>query len=259
MTWTTALDQVLLHIDAWVVALFFFAAMILTWRVGCRSGAKASDRSDDPSMKFTDASLAILGLLLAFTFAMSLGRHDQRRLTLVNESNALGDFYTCASLLKDPHRTALQNGIRGYTEEQLRMLSRYISMGEQLPFEQRNREACNRMTEMVAAAVADGTPIAVPLTNTLNEVTSATASRLAAYDEVLPWSITVLLLLSAVVPSFLMGRLQAISGKPRISGVLFFVVLVTLVIFVTMDLSQPRRGLIRVNREPFERVLLSMK
>ena len=254
-----AIDQNLLRVDAWIVALAFFLAMMAAWRLGWRWGQSASDGSQDSSLKFTDASMAILGLLLAFTFAMSLGRHDHRRLMLVGESNALGDFYTCASLLNDPHRSELQTTIRTYAEEQLSMLARYVSIEEQRLIEQRNIAACNRMTVIVAGAIANGTPIAVPLTNTLNEVTSATASRLAAYDEVLPWSITVLLLLSAIVPMFLMGRLQAVSGKRRVSSILFFVVLVSLVIFVTMDLCQPRRGLIRVNRGTLERVIASMK
>ncbi len=66
-------------------------------------------------MKFTDSSLAILGLLLAFTFSMALGMHDHRRLMVVQESNAIGDFFTSASILKDPYRSALQSLIRTYT------------------------------------------------------------------------------------------------------------------------------------------------
>jgi len=53
--------------------------------------------------KFLDASLAVLGLLLAFTFSTALVKHDQRRLMVVADSNAIGDFYTCASLLKEQY------------------------------------------------------------------------------------------------------------------------------------------------------------
>ncbi len=114
------------------------------------------------------------------------------------------------------------------------------------------------MITLVAAAVAEGTPIAVSLTNTLNEVTSANASRLAAYEAVLPWSILALLLLAACVPSFLIGRMQGIAGKSHFSAILSFIVLVTLIAFVTLDLNQGRRGLIRVNIQSFERLDQSM-
>jgi hypothetical protein len=36
-------------------------------------------------------------------------------------------------------------------------------------------------------------------------------------------------------------------------------VLVALVVYVTLDLNQPRRGLITINQEPLERLLTTMK
>lgn len=115
-----------------------------------------------------------------------------------------------------------------------------------------------RMTDM-AAALVEGTPIAVSLTNTLNNVTSTHASRLAAYRERLPWSIVLLLFLGAIVPAFLMGLKQAASARPHLSGTVCFVFLVMLVIYVTLDLNQPGSGTIRVSQEPFERLLQSME
>jgi Mg2+/citrate symporter len=209
-------------------------------------------------MKFTDASMAILGLLLAFTFAMALGRHDQRRLAVVEESNAIGDFYTCASLLNEPHRNALQSVIRDYARNELNALSELLSTEETQRAILRSQEMHGRMTDIVARTIADGTPIAVSLTNTLNEVTSANASRLAAYEAILPWSVQLLLLLAAVVPAFLMGKQQGASQKARLSGTLSFVVLVALVIFVIMDLNQPRRGLVTVRYDCFVRLIHSM-
>ena len=253
------LDRMMHQFDAWVAALVFFGVMLACWGLGLRSGRKFPlDSGQDPAMKFTDASMAILGLLLAFTFAMALGRHDHRRLMVVGESNAIGDLYTCASLLKDPHRSALQATIRAYTQTQIGALSRFLPEPEEREIARRSQEMHGRMTELVARAVAEGTPIAVSLANTLNEVTSAHASRLAAYEETLPWSIQLLLLLAAAVPSFLTGKIRGASQKPRPSGAISFIVLVTLAIYVTLDLNQGRRGLIQVNRASFERLLQSM-
>jgi hypothetical protein len=60
---------------------------------------------EDLRIQFTDASMALLGLLLAFTFSLSLARHDQRRLAAIADGNSIGDFYTCATLLKEPGRS----------------------------------------------------------------------------------------------------------------------------------------------------------
>src|SRR5207245_6938567 len=67
-------------------------------------------------------------------------------------------------------------------------------------------------------AIAAGTPIALSLTTDLNNVTSSNASRLAVYQERLPWSIVFLLFLASVVPAFLVGEKQSASQKVHASG-----------------------------------------
>jgi hypothetical protein len=73
-----------------------------------------------------------------------------------------------------------------------------------------------------------------------------------------PWSIVLLLFLGAIVPAFLMGLQQARSPRPHLAGTVCFIFMVTSVIYVTLDLNQPRRGTIMVSQEPFERLLRSM-
>src|SRR5512136_1633422 len=132
MDWKRDLAMLIHQVDAWIVALGFLVAMLVFWGIGRRSGRRfPPDAGQDPGMKFTEASMAILGLLLAFTFAMSVGRHDHRRLTVVEESNAIGDFYTCATLLKEPHRAALQSVIREYARNELLVLSQFLPNEEQ--------------------------------------------------------------------------------------------------------------------------------
>jgi hypothetical protein len=245
-------------IDAWAIALAFAVAMFASWYLGWRLGRRLHpEPGEDPGTKFTDASMALLGLLLAFTFSMAMVRHDQRRLAVVAESNAIGDFNTCVTLLREPKRSDLQIVIRDYAHLQLDMLRRLLPATEEENSLQRSREMQAQMTSKVAQAI-DGSPIDLALTNTLNNLTSTHASRLAAYDEILPWSIVLLLLLSSIVPSFLIGMKQGETHKLHHSGTLSFIVLVSLVIFVTLDLNQPRRGLIRVNREPLERLTKSL-
>jgi hypothetical protein len=246
------------HIDAWAIALVFAVGMLAAWCVGWRLGRQLHpEPGEDPAFKFTDASMALLGLLLAFTFSMALSRHDQRRLAVVAESNAIGDFNTCVSLLKESKRSDLQLIIRQYAQHQIEELREFPSEANRQQAHQQSLEMQAQMTEKVAQA-RDGSPYDVALANTLNNLTSSYASRLAAYDEILPWSIVLLLFLSSIVPSFLMGMKQGETHKLHYSGTLSFIVLVSLVIFVTLDLNQPRRGLIRVNQEPFERLVNSL-
>ena len=246
-------------LDAWVAAIGFIVGMSAAWALGWWIGRRnPTTPGDDPSIKFTDGSMALLGLLLAFTFAMALGRHDSRRAAVVADSNAIGDFYTCATLLKDPVRSQLQDVIRQYAQLRLEMDRGRLPEPRQESAAQECRELQAKMTIQVAQAVHEGTPIAVSLTNTLNNLTSSHAARLAAYQEVLPWSIVLLLLLSAITPAFLLGQQQGETTKVHFTGTFCFILLVGLVIFVVLDLNQPARGLIRVNLESLEQVVRSM-
>jgi hypothetical protein len=241
--------------DSWLLAAGAAVVMVAGWWIGWWIGRRQKrDESTAPGIKFNDASMALLGLLLGFTFSMSLSRHDQRRLMVVTEGNALGDFYTCASLLSDPVRSQLQTVIREYTEYRLALVhSRFDE-----PAFQRMQQMQNRMQSLVKQAVDTGTPVTVPLVNTFNELTSAHIARLAALRDRLHPSVIALLFLAAMVSMVLMGRHQGASGHSHLAGTIGFVALVCLTIWVILDLNQPHRGAIQVSQEPMERVLSSM-
>ncbi len=253
------MDNILERFDAWFIALAFGVAMLGCWSYGRRSGRRyASETGEDPGTKFIDASMALLGLLLAFTFAIALGRYDQRRLAVVAESSALGDFYTCASLLQEPYRSRLQDVIREHAQNQLNKPHETLRGADEKDATQHCLERFARMTDIAREAIAAGTPIALSLTNTLNNVTSSSAFRLAMYQARLPWSVVVLLLLASAVPAYLIGEKQGASRKAHVSGSVSFIVLVTLVVFVILDFNEPHRGTIVVSQDPLQRIIQSM-
>jgi hypothetical protein len=253
------MSTILTDVDSWVIALVLALAMFTAWGLGRHVGRRAAQAGREaPGGKLSDAIVALLGLLLAFTFSMSLGKHDQRRQSVVTDSNAIGDFYTCASLVKEPTRGQLQDEVQAYTEQRLALAQTWrdeallqVKLGE---MQQRH----NRLQALVQEAVDGGTPIAIPLVNTLNEVTSSHAARLAATRDRLPASIVVLLFLAAVATMALVGRQQGQSGEHHLGALLLFVALVSMVVWVTLDLNQPQRGLITVSQEPLQRLLMGM-
>ncbi len=253
------MDLIVAQMNAWNVSLALALGMLAAWRVGIWMGYRLRRKGDgrEPS-KFDDAAMALLGLLLAFTFGISISKHDQRRMAVVADSNAIGDFYSCATLLKEPTRTKLQGVIRDYTELRLRLAREKVDDSELETAFVRFQQMHGQMTELVAQALSNGTPIAVSLTNTLNEVTSNHAARLAAIRDRLPISIVALLLVSSIVTTLLIGREQGFSPSIEIAGTLCFILLVCLAIYVTLDLNQPERGIIMVSQEPLERLLSSM-
>jgi len=251
---------VIVDIEPWLAAVLLAVFMAASWAVGWRAGSAIQGRGDPPPEgKLDDAALALLGLLLAFTFSMALGKYDRRREALVNDSNAIGDFYTCATLVPDPVRTRLQGVLRDYTRLRLELGNADSPSREEISRSLKRLDAMHgQMTALVGEALAAGTPIAVPLTNTLNEVTSSQASRLAALRDRLPQSAMILLAVAAALASALMGRQQGATGRASLPETAAFIVIVSLTVWVTVDLNHPTRGFIRVSQEPMQRLLDSM-
>lgn len=245
--------------DAWVTAAGMAAAMLAAWAAGWWVGWRhARKESESSQNKFGDASLALLGLLLAFTFSMSLAKHEQRRQMVVTDSNAIGDFYTCVSLLPEPARGKLQAAVRQYAEHRL-AAARAVS--DEATLEQRLAEVQamhNRMQALVGAGVDAGTPLAMPLVNTFNALTSSHAARLAAARDRLPGSIVAVLLFAAVISMAVVGRQHGAAGERAHGASVGFIVLVSMVVWVTLDLNQPQRGMITVSQEPLQRLLAGM-
>ena len=244
---------------AWAAALLLGVAMLMSWGAGLWMGRLTRNRDNvRATSKFDDASLALLGLLLAFTFSTSIQKHDQRRLMVIADANAIGDFYTCATLLNEPVRSNLRRVIRDYTLLRLRTAKSRIAGSEFEDVLQQFKTMHSQMTDLVSQAISDHTPIAVPLTNTLNAVTSDHASRLAAIRDRLPPDILLLLFVAAILSTMLIGREQGTSGKIDTIGTPCFILLIALAIYVTLELNQPESGFIRVSQEPMERLLASM-
>ena len=253
------MTALLTEVEPWLVAVLLAAAMLCAWAGGWFWGHRfrGTGREAPPS-KLDDAVVALLGLLLAFTFSMSLVRHENRRQMLVADSNAVGDFYTCASLVKEPVRGKLQAVLRRYVGHRLALVKQSPDEASLQRGLDEVRAMHDQMQSLVGEAVDGGTPVVVPLVNTLNEVTSSHASRLNAARDRLPASIVLLLFLASVVAMVSTGRHPGVSGGPRLGAAAGFTLLVCMMVWVTLDLNQPHRGWITLNQEPLERLLKSM-
>ncbi len=202
------MDQVIAQMAAWNVSLALALAMGLAWRGGIWLGnrMRGLQNGREPSKSSTMPASRFWAFCWAFTFGISISKHDQRRtLAVVADSNAIGDFYTCANLLKDPAKTQLQSLIRQYAELRVRLAQSRIDDAQLDVALVEFQHMQDQMTQMVAQALLDGTPIAVSLTNALNAVTSNHAARLAAIRDRLPVSIVGLLFISSIITTMLIG------------------------------------------------------
>ena len=100
------LDQFLTRIFSSWIAFAILAVVLLAlsefgWRVGlAHSRAKPEKTKDDGSVPA--AVLTLLGLLLGFSFAMAVSRHETRRELVVQEANSIITTARRARLLPEP-------------------------------------------------------------------------------------------------------------------------------------------------------------
>lgn len=246
------------EIDPWVVAVSLGIGMTIGGALGWWRGKVVRGEGEEKcATSFDGAVMTLLGLLLAFTFSMALMKHEARRTAAVLDSNAIGDFTSCVGLLDGSMRDRLRAVLRQYIEVRLTMADPSTT-GE--AFERHLYETQKMQSDMhalVKESVQDGTPVTVPLVMTFNGLTSAHASRLAAVRDRLPPHVELMLLLTSIITVSILGKRYGTAGERRLGAMGSYIVVVCLVVWVTLDLDQPRRGWIRVNQEPLQRLLQS--
>jgi hypothetical protein len=113
------LDQIFgqLFSSQWIV---FVALVILlvglsesAWRLGL-AGSRKKSEADKDSGTVRSAVLALLGLLLGFSFAIAGARYEPRRELLVEEANSIGTTARRAELLAQPHASNVVRFLREY-------------------------------------------------------------------------------------------------------------------------------------------------
>jgi hypothetical protein len=235
--------------------LVLFALLVLAHEVGFRmarrTGARASESERSETSTLVGAMLAILGLLLAFTYAMASQRFDTRKELVLSEANAIGTAYLRA--------TAVPGG-----EEVAALLRRYVDVRLEGAANARNPEGFRRAvaeserlhdamwSRAAALAQANPDPLRALLLVALNEVIDLHEKRLTAMRNRVPTIILVLLLAVSLITMASLGHAAGANGGRSLSTALTFAMLVTFVIMVVIDLDRPERGLIRVSQQSLQ-------
>ena len=111
---------------AWLTVvglLAFFFGMLACASIGRRIGLARLARDPDGLEKGAQAAegsmLALLGLLLAFTFSGAAGRIETRKELIVAEANAIGTAYLRLDMLPADAQPALRDLFRDYVDSRL--------------------------------------------------------------------------------------------------------------------------------------------
>jgi hypothetical protein len=239
------------------LGLAMFAAMcVAAWLAARLRTALGGSAGDNPVEGYLlSATLALLGLLIAFTFSLAVSRFDARRAMVVAEANAIGTAWLRAGFAKGGADPALQQAIAAYADTRLR-----LSRGEEDAAVERATGPAQAAVRARLAEAVRGTdpPIAAIIITAIGEMFDAASARHAERLARLPGEVVFVLLVYAIVAAGIVGYVIGQSRRrDAIVGAILYALL-ALAITLILDLDRPMSGAITVDQAPMLAVRAAM-
>lgn len=248
------------------IGLALLAGMVVCleigFRVGVRRSAKLPGEGEDGTGAIEAAVFALLGLILAFSFSGAMTRFETRRAMIVQEANAIGTAYLRVDLLPEADQPALRDLFREYTDSRIAVFANNHTVEDVLRDIDRGTALQNRIwSKAVASMKSEGAvvPAAVQIFPALNEMIDITTTRkVAMFTHIPPLILCVLVgiaFISALLAGYAMSKRR--KGVRSWFAMGMYAVVVSLTMYVVLDLEYPRVGLITL--ESTDQVLLEVR
>jgi len=211
--------------------------------------ADATPAADDHTREVQAAVFAVLGLLLAFTYSMSISRFDARRQALTAETTAIETAYLRTQLLPEPLQTTEAALLRQYVDLRL------ASARPDWYFDTRQRQQTQNLqqqmwTPAAAAAKQDTQSNTLQLfVESLNDVITAQHQRDAARLNHLPGSALYLLFAVSALSVGILGYRSGLGSGRSALGAVLLVLLVATILMIIFDIDHPYQGLVTISQQ----------
>lgn len=194
------------------------------------------------------ALLALLGLLLAFTFGFSLTRAEARKSALLEEANAISTAFLRADVLAEPGRSELRKAIADYAGTRV------------ADFESNNSDSVAAFTSRTLAAQAKiwplmmrsfdeqtPAPVVINVMNGVTDMLDAHTVRVSAGVDGVPMVAKVMVLICAASSLFIVGNAAALRGRQLTWRTFMFAGVLSVIMIVIVDFERPREGFVQLD------------
>lgn len=197
-------------------------------------------------------ALALLALMLSFTFAMALTRFDERRNGVLIEANAIGTAALRAGLLPAPHGGESVKLFHDYVHIRLDRANRVPTPAELNSAIVRSNEIQAELWRQAKAAMAIDNSMAPTglYIQALNETFDNQQKRLTAFRACVPSIVLVALYGLAMVAICFAGYASGLEGRRWRLPVYVMALLVAGVMLLIQDIDRPSAGLVAVSPRP---------
>jgi hypothetical protein len=251
-------------ISVFLLTFGLFLSMLLCLAIGRQVAVRRMQREDSTTAEgvgaVDGAVFALLGLLIAFTFSGASSRFDARRNLIVEETNDIGTAYLRLDLLPADAQPALRENFRRYLDAR-------IEVYRKLPDIATAKESLARAEELqrqiwrqaVAASQREGALLSAPmlLLPALNAMIDITTTRTMATQMHPPTIVFAMLFGLALAASLLAGYGMTGSTVRSRIHMLALSLVMSIAVYVILDLEYPRLGLIRV--DAFDQALADLR
>lgn len=230
-----------MHHEYWLTLLLTCVALVVAYEVAFQVGRRTKDEVAAEKKTAVDAvgaaMLALLGLLLGFTFSMADERYAARRHIVLDEVNAIGTTYLRAKMLPPPHDVREQDLLRQYVE----MRTVYQTPSSIQHALDRTADLHNRLWDEARAAAALDTHshITALFIESLNNMIDLHTARITVniYQR-LPSAIRDVLYIAAVLSVGVFGYGVGLRRRRAFGPTAAMMVAISLVLTVIVDFNR---------------------
>lgn len=254
----------LYHLPLWLIPLLFLALLAGSSEFGFRFGLRRRHAWPDGEAGggglVYNATLALLGLMLAFTYSFTVNHYEVRKQSVIAEANALGTAFLRAGPMKDKGGEELRQALFDYARTRVfdaRTFATHSASEAHVQISLAAQEPLWPAVERILRASPPG-PAEVSLMESVNEVLDMHTKRLAAVFDYLPAFVVLVLLLLSAASMMMTGYVAGLSGRQCRWRMTCFVCVLASALYVITEFDRPLEGLIQISQRAMEEMIASM-
>ena len=241
-------------LSSWELWLLVFAVIGGTCALGVAAGRILRGRPHgyrEPIGALQAALLGLVGLILAFSLSLAVGRYQDRRADVVDDANTIGTAYLRAQTIAEPERSRSLTLLRRYNDLALQLSYVIPGSASSRATAHLQSELQQQLWRLAGQAMNDRPRDSAPrlYLDSLNAMIDQQTTRVAGLNNRVPNAVLWLELLGAAVALGLLALHLSLLGRGLVP-ITAAAILVSFLVLVTFDLDRPTRGMIKVPATP---------
>src|SRR5271165_976120 len=227
-------------------------------RIGVRQLAEEGESASKGLSAMEGAIFGLLGLILAFSFSGALTRFDARRHLVVEEANDIGTAWLRVALLPADAQPPMRDLFRRYLDSRIEVYRKVPQMEAVKAELARSAKLQSEIWTLAITSSRAGTAQApmllLPALNAMFDITTTQTEAARLHPPLIIFAMLGALTLAC---SLFAGYDMAIRRRLNVLHSVAFAVVLSVTVYVIIDLEYPRLGFIQISDS--DRVLVDLR